>query len=134
MESRALVVDDDYLLLRLVELNLAKIGVKVYTAKTGREALRLAITEKPDVILLDIMMPGMDGYEVLRQLKASGETKDIPIIMLTAKTGDEDRERCREMGAAAYVTKPFKLEELRETVKRLIHRGDDPGCNGSSRR
>lgn len=134
MEACALVVDDDYLLLRLVELNLAKVGVKVCTAQTGREALRLAATKKPDVILLDIMMPGMDGYEVLRQLKASGETKDIPIIMLTAKTGAEDRERCQEMGAAAYVTKPFKLEELRETVKRLVHGRDNPGCNGSSRR
>lgn len=134
MEARALVVDDDYLLLRLVELNLAKIGVKVYTALNGREALRLAAAEKPDVILLDIMMPGMDGYEVLRQLKASGETRDIPIIMLTAKTGAEDRERCRELGAAAYVTKPFKLEELREMVKRLVFGEATPGCNGSSRR
>lgn len=134
MEACALVVDDDYLLLRLVELNLAKVGVKVFTAQTGREALRLAATEKPDVILLDIMMPGMDGYEVLRQLKASGETKDIPIIMLTAKTGAEDRERCQEMGAAAYVTKPFKLEELREMVKRLVFGDATPGSNGSSRR
>ncbi|MDI6873567.1 response regulator transcription factor [Candidatus Solincola sp.] len=134
MEARALVVDDDQLFLRLLELNLAKIGIKVYTAPSGREALRLAAAEKPDIILLDIMMPGMDGYEVLRQLKASGETRDIPIIMLTAKSGMEDRARCREMGAEAYITKPFKLEELRETVKRLIFPGGKPGCNGSSRR
>lgn len=134
MEARALVVDDDQLLLRLVELNLAKIGVKVYTAPSGREALRLAAAEKPDVILLDIMMPGMDGYEVLRQLKASGETRDIPVIMLTAKTGKEDRDKCMEMGVEAYLTKPFKLEELRETVKKLVCTGDDPGRNGCSRR
>ncbi len=134
MEARALVVDDDQLLLRLVELNLAKIGVKVLSAPSGREALRLASQEKPDVILLDIMMPGMDGFEVLRQLKTSGDTRSIPVIMLTAKTASEDRAKCRDMGAEAYITKPFKLEELRETVKRLIRPGDNPGCNGSSRR
>ncbi len=130
MEVRALVVDDDQLLLRLVEINLTKIGVKVLTAPSGREALRLASAERPHIILLDIMMPGMDGYEVLRQLKASDETRDIPIIMLTAKTGMEDREKCLEMGAVVYMTKPFKLEELRETVKRLVFSGDNPGRNG----
>lgn len=134
MEIRALVVDDDHLLLRLVELNLAKIGVKVYSAASGMEALRLAAVEKPDVILLDIMMPTMYGYEVLRQLKASEETRDIPIIMLTAKSGAEDRKKCQELGADAYITKPFRLEELRETVKKLASSSGNPGCNGGSRR
>jgi DNA-binding response OmpR family regulator len=120
MTASALVVDDDRLLLRLVELNLSKLGIKVILADNGQEALRLAQKERPDVILLDIMMPRMDGYEVIRQLKASEETSAIPVIMLTAKSNMIDRSRCREMGAVGYITKPFRLEELRNTVIRII--------------
>jgi DNA-binding response OmpR family regulator len=120
MTASALVVDDDRLLLRLVELNLSKLGIKVILADSGQEALRLAQKERPDVILLDIMMPRMDGYEVIRQLKASEETSAIPVIMLTAKSNLLDRSRCREMGAVDYITKPFRLEELRNAVSRII--------------
>jgi len=124
----ALVVDDDRLLLRLVELNLVKLGIKVHVAASGREALRMVGTVKPDVILLDIMMPMMDGYEVMRHLKSSDETKDIPVVMLTAKTGQHDQERCRELGAVAYITKPFKLEELRGTVARVLEERNADRC------
>ncbi len=120
MKGCALVVDDDRLFLRLVELNLAKLGMRVLLADSGREAVRLASSNKPDIILLDIMMPVMDGFEVLRQLKENEETRDIPIVMLTAKSTPEDREKCAQMGIAAYITKPFRLEELRETVKRIV--------------
>lgn len=127
MNTCALVVDDDKLLLRLVQLNLDKIGIKVLTAESGQEALRLATEERPDIILLDIMMPQMDGYEVMRLLKSERKTKDIPVVMLTAKTSPGDRQRSREMGAVAYITKPFRLEELRGTVSGVIkgHRGND---------
>jgi two-component system alkaline phosphatase synthesis response regulator PhoP len=127
MEVCALVVDDDRLFLRLVELNLAKLGIKVLLTDSGREAVRIASSARPDIILLDIMMPVMDGYEVLRQLKENTDTRDIPIVMLTAKSAREDRERCAEMGIAAYITKPFKLEELRETVRRIIFPPQDNG-------
>jgi two-component system, OmpR family, alkaline phosphatase synthesis response regulator PhoP len=120
MKASALVVDDDRLLLRLVELNLSKLGIKVILADNGQEALRLAQEERPDVILLDIMMPRMDGYEVIRQLKDSEETRAIPVIMLTAKSNLVDRRRCRELGAVEYITKPFRLEDLRNTVIRII--------------
>lgn len=120
MEACALVVDDDRLFLRLMELNLAKLGLRVLLADSGREALKLALLNKPDIILLDIMMPVMDGYEVLRQLKENEITHDIPIVMLTAKCSREDREKCAEMGIAAYIVKPFPLEELRETVRGII--------------
>jgi DNA-binding response OmpR family regulator len=119
MNTCALVVDDDKLLLRLVQLNLGKIGIKVLMAEDGQEALRLAMQERPDVILLDIMMPRMDGYEVMRRLKSEKETRNIPVVMLTAKSNPSDRQRSREMGAVAYITKPFRLEELRGTVKRV---------------
>jgi len=120
MMASALVVDDDRLLLRLIELSLGKTGMKVLLADSGREALRLAQEEKPDIILLDLMMPMMDGYEVMRLLKANDGTREIPVVMLTAKSSDYDRHRCNEMGAAAYITKPFNLEDLHNTVRRII--------------
>jgi CheY-like chemotaxis protein len=120
MSASALVVDDDRLLLRLIELNLGKAGMKVLLADSGKEALRLARQENPDVILLDLMMPVMDGYEVMRLLKASDNTRDIPVVMLTAKTSHSDRRRCEEMGAIAFITKPFNLEDLRSIVSRII--------------
>lgn len=120
MTASALVVDDDRLLLRLIELNLGKSGMKVLLADSGKEALRLAKQERPDVILLDLMMPMMDGYEVMRLLKASEHTRDIPVVMLTAKAALSDRRKCEEMGAIAFITKPFNLEDLRGTVRDII--------------
>ncbi|MBC7231539.1 MAG: response regulator [Actinobacteria bacterium] len=119
-KASALVVDDDRLLLRLVELNLGKAGIEVLLADSGREALRIAREERPDVILLDLMMPVMDGLQVMQELKSARETRDIPVIMLTAKSGRDDRRRCEELGAVAYVTKPFSLEELRSTVRSIL--------------
>lgn len=120
LKARALVVDDDRLLLRLVELNLGKAGMNVLLADSGKEALRIARDERPDVILLDIMMPVMNGFQVMRELKSSQETRDIPVIMLTAKSGQDDRKLCEELGAVAYVTKPFSLEELRSLVRSIL--------------
>lgn len=120
MSPCALVVDDDRLFLRLVELNLGKLGIRVLLAESGPEALRLATSERPDIILLDLMMPQMDGYEVMRQLKACEETRKIPVVMLTAKSSQSDRLRCEEMGIAAYITKPFRLEDLRNTVSSIV--------------
>ncbi len=126
MAASALVVDDDRLLLRLIELNLGKAGLQVLLSDSGKEAVNLALREKPDIILLDLMMPMMDGYAVMRRLKAMQETRDIPVVVLTAKSSQSDRMRCEELGAAAYVTKPFNLEELRFTVKRIIQAASDP--------
>jgi CheY-like chemotaxis protein len=129
MTASALVVDDDRLLLRLIELNLGKAGLKVLLADSGKEALRLAQEENPDIILLDLMMPIMDGYEVMRLLKASEKTRDIPVVMLTAKSSQDDRQRCEEMGAADYVTKPFSLDLLRSMISRIVE--SDPGSRAS---
>jgi DNA-binding response OmpR family regulator len=120
MTFSALVVDDDQLLLRLVEINLSKLGIRVILAESGKEALRLAREERPDIILLDIMMPAMDGYEVMRELKSNEETSNIPVVMLTAKSSLHDRRRCEEMGAVGYIIKPFRLEDLRGTVRSFI--------------
>ncbi len=120
MTASALVVDDDRLLLRLIEINLTKTGMEVLLADSGREAFRLAQEKRPDIILLDLMMPMMDGYEVMRLLKSSDITKDIPVVMLTAKSSRGDRNRCEEMGAVAYITKPFNLQNLRKTVSSIV--------------
>ncbi len=120
MNPSVLVVDDDRLFLRLVELNLEKLGITVKLAESGLEALRLALSERPDVILLDLMMPQMDGYEVLRRLKSSEETREIPIVMLTAKSSHDDRIRCEEIGIAGYITKPFRIEALCNTVMAIV--------------
>jgi len=130
MTASALVVDDDSLFLRLLELNLGKAGLKVLLAESGNEALRLARDNNPDIILLDLMMPAMDGFEVMRLLKASEKTRDIPVVMLTAKSSQADRQRCEEMGAVDYVTKPFNLEKLRSMVSRIV--GFSPGSRASS--
>jgi len=125
MSASALVVDDDRLLLRLIELNLGKAGFKILLADSGKEAINLALHEKPDIILLDLMMPMMDGFEVMRHLKGTLETKEIPVVVLTAKSSQSDRSKCEDLGAAAYITKPFNLEELRTTVNSIIQAASD---------
>ncbi len=126
MAATALVVDDDRLLLRLVELNLGRVGIRVLLADSGSEALRIAREAKPDVILLDLIMPAMDGYEVLRQLKSGESTREIPVVVLSAKPSLDDRRRCEDMGAAGFIGKPFNLAELRAAVRAIVGL-DDPG-------
>jgi two-component system, OmpR family, alkaline phosphatase synthesis response regulator PhoP len=131
MTTSALVVDDDRLLLRLMELNLTKTGMRVLLADSGEQAIRIALKEMPNIILLDLMMPMMDGYEVMRRLKTTAETMDIPIVMLTAKSSQADRRRCEELGAVAFIGKPFNLEELRATVSSLLETGNEsPASSG----
>ena len=127
MAATALVVDDDRLLLRLVELNLGRVGIRVLLADSGSEALRIAREAKPDVILLDLIMPVMDGYEVLRQLKSGESTREIPVVVLSAKPSLDDRRRCEDMGAAGFIGKPFNLDELRAAVRAIVGL-DDPGA------
>ena len=116
MNVSVLVVDDDNLLLRLVELNLGKMGIRVLLADTGQEALRLASQEQPDLILLDIMMPFMNGHEVVQHLKANEKTRAIPVIMVSAMSSADERHKCEELGAAGYIAKPFNLKYLRKLV------------------
>jgi len=107
--KRILVVDDDAKTVELVKLYLSRDGYKVLTAYDGIEALRLARESRPDLIVLDLMLPGLDGLQVCRTLR--GES-DVPIIMLTAKTAEQDRLIGLDLGADDYVTKPFSPKEL----------------------
>ncbi len=117
--KRVLVVDDDVRTLELVKLYLNRDGYRVLSAYDGIEALRLAREAHPDLIVLDLMLPGIDGLEICRTLRAESE---VPIIMLTARTTDEDKLRGLELGADDYVTKPFSPRELAARVRVVLRR------------
>lgn len=121
MESKILVVEDDNTLLEMLDYNLARQGYQVVTAKDGRSALTFARQEKPDLIVLDVMLPGIDGFEVCRILR---KEFSFPILMLTARTEEVDKIVGLEMGADDYLTKPFSMRELMARVKALLRRVD----------
>lgn len=120
-----LVVDDEPDLRELLEVNLNKDGFRVIHASTGEEALELASRETPTIIILDVMLPGLDGFEVCRRLKADTRTKSIPVIMLTAMTEEPDIVAGLELGATDYITKPFSPRVVRAKVKAALRSRQD---------
>ena len=121
-----LVIDDEKDLIELVRYNLEKEGFHVLSAHDGEGGIRAALKKIPDVILVDLMLPGIDGLEVCRQLRAAERTAHIPVIMLTAKAGESDRVVGLELGADDYVTKPFSPRELAARVKAVLRRSAPP--------
>ncbi len=117
--KRVLVVDDDAKTVELVKLYLNRDGYRVITSYDGLEALRLARETRPDLIVLDLMLPGMDGLEICRTLR---EESDVPIIMLTARTTDQDKLTGLGLGADDYITKPFSPRELAARVRAVLRR------------
>ena len=117
-----LVVDDEEDILELVRYNLKREGYLVLCSKSGEEALDMAQSEQPDLIVLDLMLPGVDGLEVTKALKSSDQTKDIPIVMLTAKGEEPDIVAGLELGADDYVTKPFSPRILTARVRAVLRR------------
>jgi len=126
MKSKILVVDDEPDAVELVEFNLRGAGFDVITAGNGDEALKKARTFAPDLILLDLMLPEVDGLEVCKILRRDPATYAVPIIMLTAKAAELDRVLGLELGADDYVTKPFSPRELVLRVKNLLRRRTEP--------
>jgi len=126
MKSKILVVDDEPDAVELVEFNLRGAGFDVITAGNGDEALKKARTFAPDLILLDLMLPEVDGLEVCKILRRDPATSAVPIIMLTAKAAELDRVLGLELGADDYVTKPFSPRELVLRVKNLLRRRTEP--------
>jgi DNA-binding response OmpR family regulator len=112
MKKKILVVDDEEDILHFLELVLREKGYEVATASSGHEALTRAQMVKPDLILLDIMMPQMDGWEVLKLLRVDDGTSDIPVAMLSARTEAKDRVQGLQEGAVDYICKPFSLQDL----------------------
>jgi len=119
MPKKVLVVDDDPDLVKLVACSLTRQGYEVYKAYDGQEGLQQIYNHQPDLVILDIMMPKMDGWQVCRRIR---ETSDIPIIMLTAKGREEDIVRGLDYGADDYLTKPFSIKELLARVRAVLRR------------
>ena len=117
-----LAVDDEEDILELLRYNLSREGYRVTAATTGEEAVRLALSLLPDLILLDLLLPGMDGLEVCRRLKADARTRSIPLIMLTAKGEEADIVAGLELGADDYVTKPFSPRVLLARIRTVLRR------------
>ena len=117
---RILIVDDEPEMVRGLEDNLRFEGYQTVSARDGRQALELALREAPDLILLDVMMPGMSGWDVCRQLRQNAV--EVPVIMLTARGEEVDRVRGLELGADDYVTKPFSLRELLARIRAVLRR------------
>jgi two-component system alkaline phosphatase synthesis response regulator PhoP/two-component system response regulator VicR len=125
MSKRILAVDDEKHILRLVQINLEKAGYEVVTASNGREALEKVREATPNLIVMDVMMPEMDGFEALKKLKSDPATTKIPVIMLTAKAQDADVFHGWQSGADLYLTKPFNPMELLTFVKRIFESQQD---------
>lgn len=120
IKGKILVVDDEVYILHILDFSLGAEGFQVVSASNGELAIEKAKQEKPDLIVLDIMMPVLDGYETCRRLKRDSETKDIPVILLTAKGRDVDKRLGFEVGAVDYIIKPFSPTRLIERIQEII--------------
>lgn len=129
---RILVVEDELDLAELLRYNLNIVGHRADVVHNGLEAIEAARREKPDLIILDIMLPEVDGLEVAKQLKAADETAQVPIIFLTAKSSDDDQITGLDLGADDYVTKPFSVKVLLARVEAALRRNGQAENNGST--
>lgn len=120
--TKVLVADDDKNVINIIRDSLDPDLYEVHEAANGKEALGMVFAESPDIIVLDIMMPGMDGYSVCQELKEHDSTKKIPIIILSAKTSIEDKLKAMELGIDDYIVKPFDPRELKARIKMRLER------------
>ena len=118
--GRILVVDDEEDLGRILKFALMAAGHEVILAMDGAEGLRMAREDDPDLILLDLMLPKIDGYKVCRMLKFDERYKSIPIVILSARTQEVDKQMARETGADLFITKPYNLNEILSTIQQLL--------------
>ena len=119
-KPRILLVDDQESVQKLLDAILKVRNYDVMYASNGLDAIEIAMSVKPDLILLDVMMPGMDGFKVCQTLKANTPTKDIPVVFLTARGDDADREMGKRVGASGFVKKPFRSAELLKNIADLL--------------
>jgi two-component system phosphate regulon response regulator PhoB len=132
VSHRILVVDDEPDITALVAYHLARAGYRVSTATTGPDALRSAREERPDIVVLDLMLPGVSGYEVLRELRQRPETREVGVILLTSRREETDRIKGFSLGADDYLTKPFSPQELTLRVAALLRRLEAPAVAAGS--
>jgi len=122
MKEKVLIVEDEKDIVKMLEYNLKKEGYRILSVRDGEDALDTATRELPDLIILDLMLPGMDGLEVCKELKKEMKTAPIPVIMLTAKSQESDKVLGLELGADDYITKPFSPRELIARIKAVLRR------------
>ena len=115
-----LLVDDDPVIMRLLEVNFGLEGFRIRTASSGEEALERAAEERPDAVVLDVMMPGLDGWEVCALMREDPHLADVPVVLLSARGEDDDRSRDYALGDVEYVTKPFDPADLIVVVRRHL--------------
>jgi two-component system, OmpR family, phosphate regulon response regulator PhoB len=131
--ARILVVEDERDIAALVAYHLTKEGYRVRTAEGGHEALQAARAEKPDLMILDLMLPGFSGYEVLQEMRRRPDLMEVPVVVLTARRDEEDRVKGLELGADDYVTKPFSPRELVLRVSAVLRRAQSPAVAAGGR-
>jgi len=124
MAKKILVVDDEKDLVELIAFNLEQEGYTVFKAWDGEQAMELVRTIKPDLIVLDLMLPGLSGFDICRRLRGKAETEHLPIVMVTAKGQDVDKIVGLELGADDYITKPFSVRELVARVRAILRRSE----------
>ena len=132
MAYRVLLAEDEPNIVESISFLLQRAGYEVIARSEGPDALKDALGGKPDVLILDVMLPGMDGFEVLRRLREDPAGRGIPVIMLTAKGQREDREAALKSGADVFITKPFSNAEVMEAVKQLCSRSRPTTASGAS--
>lgn len=121
-KEKILIVDDEEHIIELLKFNLLNAGYEILTANNGIDAVKIAKSEKPNLLLLDLMLPGIDGFDVCKEIKRNNEMKNTSIIMLTAKGEELDKILGLELGADDYITKPFSVRELLARVKAVLRR------------
>ncbi|HET9952423.1 MAG TPA: response regulator [Candidatus Eisenbacteria bacterium] len=131
-KGRILVVDDEIYIVHILDFSLGMEGYEVLTALDGEQALERLKSDKPDLIVLDIMMPKVDGYEVCRTIKTNPETQHIPVILLSAKGRNVDQKMGFDVGADDYITKPFSPRKLVERINSLLGQSVSEKTNTSS--
>ncbi len=124
MSRRILIVDDEPNIVTSLEFLMRGDDYEVQVARNGEEALQLADSFRPDLVLLDVMMPQRTGFEVCQKIRENAALRDVKVVMVTAKGRDVEKERGLDLGANAYVTKPFSTKELMNTVRRLLPDGE----------
>ena len=131
-ELSVLILDDEEHIRKILQLLLERAGYQVFTAPTGEDALTIAKVEHPEAILLDIVMPAMNGYDVLRRLKSDPDTRAIPVIMVTSRGSERDIATSFQLGALFYVEKPFETQDLLEKLRVAIVRAANGDAAPSS--
>ncbi len=120
MKARILLVEDNPATMEVMQQELEILGYEVAVARDGVEAVEMANSELPDLIIMDILMPKMDGGEATKQIRKNPKTQAIPVLAATAKALPEDRERCLESGCDGYIAKPFSYKELKDVIEKLL--------------